>query len=154
MNVTIAVDDEGWHAIPALERMVGTAIDAAATAAGLSAGSGETAVLLTSDDEIRLLNRHWRGKDQATNVLSFPTEEFPLPPGEAKPLGDIVLAFDTVSREAANQGKSLPDHATHLIVHGFLHLLGFDHEDEDGAREMEKMETRVLNGLGIADPYE
>jgi probable rRNA maturation factor len=114
----------------------------------------EVTLVLTDDDEMRELNRTWRGKDSSTNVLSFPAGE---PVGEAhgepSPLGDIVLAAETVIEEAKLKGIPAADHAAHLVVHGMLHLLGFDHERDADAERMEALETKVLAGLGIADPY-
>ena len=92
---------------------------------------------------------------KATNVLSFPApEDMPLPPGEPRPLGDIVLASGVVCREAEDQRKTLHDHAAHLIIHGVLHLLGHDHDDENEAAAMEQLEIGILKGLGISNPYE
>ena len=114
----------------------------------------EVTLVLTDDDEIRELNRTWRGKDSSTNVLSFPAGE---PVGEAhgepSPLGDIVLAGETVIEEAKLKAIPAADHAVHLVVHGMLHLLGFDHERDADAERMEALETEVLAGLSIADPY-
>ena len=114
-------------------------------------GAAEISVLLTDDEEQRDLNAQWRGKDSSTNVLSFPQIE-PFDPVIGL-LGDITLARETVTREAQEQGITLEDHFTHLVVHGFLHILGYDHLDEEEALEMEGLETRILAGLGIADPY-
>ena len=115
----------------------------------------EIALLFTSDDAIAEINAEWRGKDKPTNVLSFPAPaDMPVPEGEPRPLGDIVLAHGVIAREAAEQGKTLRDHTTHLIVHGVLHLLGFDHEDDAEADEMEALEASILKGLGISNPYE
>lgn len=111
----------------------------------------DLALRLVDADEGRALNRHYRGKDYATNVLSFPAE---LPPGVELPiLGDIVLCAPVVAREAIEQGKRLQHHYAHLTVHGVLHLLGFDHEDEREAEAMEQLEREILAGLGIEDPY-
>ena len=112
-------------------------------------------VRLTDDDEQRRLNRTYRGKDAPTNVLAFPLADLadPLPPGSPLLLGDIVLAFETVRREAAAQGKPLADHLRHLVVHGVLHLLGFDHESEAEAVAMEAREVELLAALGVPDPY-
>ena len=113
----------------------------------------ELSLVFTDDAAIRVLNRDWRGKDKPTNVLSFPAPE-PLPGVEMPAsLGDIVLAYETVAREARDENKRFEHHLTHLIVHGFLHLLGFDHENEREAEEMEATERRVLARLRIADPY-
>lgn len=115
-------------------------------------GAAEISVLLTDDAEQRDLNAQWRGKDAATNVLSFPQIE-PFGPVVGL-LGDITLARETLVREAEEQGKSLEDHFTHLVVHGFLHILGYDHLEEAEALHMEGLETQILAGLGLADPYQ
>ena len=114
-------------------------------------GPAEVSVVLTDDAEQRVLNRDWRGIDKSTNVLSFPQIE---PFGAVSGLlGDIILARETLEKEAVDQGVSFDDHFTHLIVHGFLHLLGYDHLDDADAAKMEGLETAVLAELGIADPY-
>lgn len=118
----------------------------------------ELAIVLADDRSVRALNRRYRGIDRPTNVLSFPAQDFaaprrPLLPGAPVALGDIVLAWQTVCREAAEQGKTVAAHLKHLVVHGTLHLLGYDHEDAASARRMEGLEVRVLAGLGVADPY-
>lgn len=114
-------------------------------------GAAEISVLLTDDEEQRELNAQWRGKDSATNVLSFPQIE-PFGPVMGL-LGDITMARETLEREAAELGKSFDDHFTHLMVHGFLHILGYDHLDDAEALQMEGLETQILAGLGIDDPY-
>lgn len=106
----------------------------------------EVSIVFTDDSAVRLLNKRWRGKDGSTNVLSFPQ------PG-GKLLGDVILAAETVRAEAADQEKSLEDHTAHLIIHGFLHLLGYDHEVYDDAERMEEVERVALKRMGIADPY-
>ncbi len=114
----------------------------------------EVTVVLTDDEEMRELNRTWRGKDAPTNVLSFPAgEPFGEAHGAPSPLGDIVLAGETVIEESKLRNIPAADHATHLVVHGMLHLLGFDHERDADAERMEALETKILAGLGIADPY-
>lgn len=127
-----------------------SAVDAALARAGVD-GPVEVSVLLTDDAEQRNLNRDHRGKDSATNVLSFPVGF--VPPQGPRPLGDISLALETVMREAGEQDKSVADHVSHLLVHGTLHLLGYDHLDDVEAEEMEALEREILAGLGIADPY-
>jgi probable rRNA maturation factor len=107
----------------------------------------EVAILLTGDAEMQTLNLKWRVKDAPTNVLSFPSGE------EQGHLGDVVLAYETVEGEAKQQNIAIADHAAHLVVHGMLHLLGYDHEQEDDAVKMERLETEILATLGIADPY-
>ena len=111
----------------------------------------ELSIVLTDDAEQRELNREWRGIDKPTNVLSFPQIE-PFGP-VAGILGDIVLARETLEREALELDKPLTDHFTHLVVHGFLHILGYDHIEEYEAVEMEGLETRILGTLGVPDPY-
>jgi probable rRNA maturation factor len=114
-------------------------------------GASELSIVLTDDAEQRLLNRDWRGIDKATNVLSFPQIE---PFGEVTGLvGDIILARETLVKEADEQGVSFDDHFTHLVVHGFLHLLGYDHIEDTDALVMEGLETQILASLGVADPY-
>ena len=119
-------------------------------------GPAELSVVLADDALVHRLNREYRGKDKPTNVLSFALTEAEEPDaGEDAPimLGDVILAWETVAREAAEQGKTPSDHMTHLVVHGVLHLLGYDHETDDEAEEMEQLETQLLDTLGIADPY-
>lgn len=114
-------------------------------------GAAEISIVLTEDAEQRELNREWRGKDSATNVLSFSQIE-PFGPVVGI-LGDIILARETLEREAVEQGVSFTDHFTHLVVHGFLHILGYDHPNDDEALQMEGLETQILAKLGIDDPY-
>ncbi|MGQ0484759.1 MAG: rRNA maturation RNase YbeY [Hyphomicrobiales bacterium] len=155
MTVSIAADDSGWDAIPDLAGLARRAVDAALAAAYEGPRPAVLAILFTGDAAIAEMNRRWRGKAKPTNVLSFPAPPGrPVPDGGPTLLGDIALAFGTVAREAAEQGKPLPHHATHLIVHGVLHLLGHDHEAEAGAEDMEALERKILKQLGIADPYE
>ena len=115
------------------------------------AGVAELSIVLMDDASQRELNKEWRGFDKPTNVLSFPQiEPFAAVAGI---LGDITLARETLEREAAELGKSFTDHYTHLVVHGFLHILGYDHIDENEALVMERLETQILATLGIDDPY-
>ena len=109
----------------------------------------ELSLVLADDATVRRLNHEYRGKDSATNVLSFP----PAFDDETL-LGDVVLAEETVRRETVEQGKARADHVTHLVVHGCLHLLGYDHEDDEEARRMEALEVEILATLGVADPYQ
>jgi len=125
----------------------------AALAAAGASDPGEVTIRLSDDPVVRQLNRDFRGKDKPTNVLSFPMSDGAGPDGVPAPLGDIVIAYGTVAREAAEQGKSIEQHLLHLVVHGVLHLLGYDHERPAAARKMESLETRILASFGIADPY-
>ena len=142
-----------WAALA--ERSVRAAI-AHSRHAALLDGEAEVSVKFASDEEVRTLNAEWRGKDRATNVLSFPmAEEEDLGTPRAPMLGDIVLASGICATEAAEKAVPVEAHATHLVVHGTLHLLGYDHETSDAdAEEMEDSERRALASLGIADPYQ
>jgi probable rRNA maturation factor len=159
-----AILNEGWADVTDWQRLGETAARAAiaqtphaAFVTGLVAV--EIAIRLTSDEAVRILNRDYRGKDKATNVLSFPMlsadalDDIDAAPGEVL-LGDIVLARGVCAAEAEARGISLSAHATHLIVHGVLHLLGFDHIEDDEATTMEAIERVVLRDLGLHDPYE
>ena len=155
MTVSIEVEDEAWQSLAGLEEFARNVVASTLSGAGSVSEDGEIALLFIGDLSIAEFNAAWRGKNQPTNVLSFPaTQAMPIPEGEARPLGDIVLAHGVISREAAEQGKTLHDHTAHLIVHGVLHLLGFDHASEKEAEEMERLEVSILKGLGISDPYE
>ncbi len=148
MNTSVLIEDEAWESLGDVDRLVAKAVQAVFIDKPCT-----VTVLLSNDAEIQDLNRQFRQKDKATNVLSFPASLMPVPPGEMAHLGDIVLAYETVAREAKAENKTLAHHVTHLIVHGTLHLLGHDHEDEDEAHTMEQRERDILASLGIADPY-
>lgn len=138
------------------DALVRRALEAAWSRAGDDVSSAEVSVLLTDDAEQRTLNRTYRGFDKPTNVLSFPAlaEGDPLPPpGAPLPLGDIALAFETLQRECDAQGVTFHDHFSHLLVHGMLHLIGYDHETAAEAADMEAREVEILAALGIGDPY-
>ena len=148
--VDVEVIDPAWLAAGDVDILAQDAIAATLVEVGKRVHpDAEISVRLCDDDEIRALNLAWRNKDKATNVLSFPS-----PAGNRGPLlGDIVVAFEYVSEEARDAGRSLRDHLAHMLVHGMLHLLGFDHENESEAEEMEALERRILAKLGIDDPY-
>lgn len=119
----------------------------------LGDADGELVIRIVGEAESSELCRRYLGKPGPTNVLAFPAGELPQPAGEPRPLGDLVIAAAVVAREAEEQGKTLEAHWAHMVVHGCLHLLGYDHADEAGAAEMEAREREVLAGLEIADPY-
>lgn len=158
LDIQIAVEAEGWPDEAELEALstkilVHAADFLAAQGQPFAPMPSEVSLVFTDDAEIQAINSEWRAKDKPTNVLSFPA--YPLKPGD-KPgpmLGDIVIARETVEREAVELEKTFSDHLTHLMVHGFLHLFGYDHMSEEEAEEMEGLETRILAGLGLSDPY-
>lgn len=149
--MTIEAGD--WPAEAVLEALCARALHATLGEVGVPAAEAELSILFADDAHVRTLNRDWRGIDKPTNVLSFPA--FDLAPGDPLPplLGDVALAFETVRDEAARDRKSFEDHLSHLVVHGLLHLLGHDHEEEGEAEAMEALERRILSRLAIADPY-
>ena len=149
LAIDIVIASEAWQAAPAAEKVIRRAINAATSA--VSPGKGELAIVLTDDSAIRALNRQWRGKDEPTNVLSFPAAE--PQPGAPVLLGDVVIAYETVAHEALAQGTPFMHHLAHLAVHGFLHLLGYDHATATEAKAMERLETAVLAELDVPDPY-
>jgi probable rRNA maturation factor len=130
-----------------------TARAALAASGGNERGGGELSIVLADDALLRALNGKWRGIDKPTNVLAFAAESDESPPGAPRLLGDVVIAFETVAREAEAQGKPLAHHLRHLIVHGVLHLLGWDHEDPGEAERMEALEVAILRRLDVPDPY-
>lgn len=142
--IEVEIDDEAWQDAVA---DVGRVVERAASVA-LGDTEGDVVVLLADDAHVQQINAQFRDKDRPTNVLSFPA------PDSARPhLGDLILAYGVCAAEAADQGKSLSDHLSHLIIHGVLHLLGHDHQADDEAEAMEAEERRLLASLGIADPY-
>ncbi len=162
LDIDIEADAE-WDSSTGWDALVRAAAEAAIAESAfpqLAAGARpvELSVRLTGDDQVRALNAQWRGKDQPTNVLSFPIAE----PGQLGAvasdgpelmLGDVVLARGVCAAEASDKALAFADHAAHLLVHGTLHLLGYDHHDDDAAEDMEAREVRALARLGIADPY-
>jgi probable rRNA maturation factor len=145
-----------WQDEPEAEAVIQRAIAAAAETVDADVGDAELAVMLTDDAGIRTLNNNWRGIDKPTNVLSFPALQ---PTAARQPrdaphmLGDIAIAYQTLRKEADDEQKSFDHHLSHLAVHGFLHLIGYDHEQDDQAEAMEALEREILAQLGIADPY-
>jgi probable rRNA maturation factor len=146
VKIDILVRSDHWQGTRTATAMVRRAVMRAA--ATLSTTPTELAIVLADNSTIRALNRDWRGIDAATNVLSFPTKNT-----GGQHLGDIVLAYETIAREARRERKPFAHHLAHLAVHGFLHLVGYDHEDEQGALVMEDAERAILRQLAIPDPY-
>jgi probable rRNA maturation factor len=153
LTIDIIVESALWAAQPDAESLVRRAVCAAARAlpAAVSTNPAELAIVLADDSAIRALNRDWRSIDKATNVLSFPAAQ-PMS-GPQCHLGDIVIAYETTAREAAAEGKRYGDHLAHLAVHGFLHLIGYDHDTDEDAEAMESLERMILAHLEIDDPY-
>ncbi len=118
------------------------------------AKDAELSLVLASDKTLQSLNKQWRGKDKPTNVLSFPSEEIAIGETAGTILGDIIVSLETTKREAALENKEFNDHLSHLVIHGFLHLFGYDHETDEEAFQMESLEIKILDELGIANPYE
>ena len=148
--IEVEVEDQAWlAALPTAEAVVVQAATAALHAVSAGADGVEISVLLTDDESVRALNSQFRHKDSPTNVLSFPAPETARPH-----LGDVALAHGVCVREAEAQGKPLAAHLAHLTAHGVLHLLGYDHDAEAEAEEMEGLERVIMAGLGVPDPYE
>jgi probable rRNA maturation factor len=148
MTVEIEIEADAWlDALPDAADLVRAAAEAAVAEADGRADA-EVSFLLTDDAEQRGLNGRFRGKDKSTNVLSFPAPAFAAPH-----LGDVSLAFETCAKEAEEQEKPLEDHLSHLVAHGVLHLLGYDHESDVEAEAMEALERKVMARLGVPDPY-
>jgi probable rRNA maturation factor len=144
MQLTLQFDDPRWKAA---EKTLSARVKAAVALVTQDYdGEADTLTVKCADDKtVQALNAQFRGQNKPTNVLSFPNEDAPL--------GDIILAYETVAREAVDQQKSFTDHTLHLVIHGTLHLLGYDHENDEEAEEMEALEIFYLAKLGIANPY-
>lgn len=152
----VLVVADSWQNEPDAEAVIQRAVAKAAEAVEADVAEAELAVMLTDDAGIRTLNSNWRGIDKPTNVLSFPAlqSEGARKPGDApRMLGDIAIAYETTKREAEAEGKPFDHHLSHLAVHGFLHLVGYDHENDADAEAMESLETEILQRLGVPDPY-
>jgi probable rRNA maturation factor len=155
VTVDVLIESPLWEAEPAAEAAVRQAISQAAAVVGRTGPAAEVAVLLCDDATIAALNAQWRGREEPTNVLSFPAPAASDPSvSEAGVhLGDIAIAYEAVAGEAREQGRTVSQHLAHLAVHGFLHLLGYDHQTDNEAEHMEGLEREILTGLGISDPY-
>ena len=143
LEIDIRIEDERWSGlIPDLEDLAHRALSAPAG----ELRSGALDLLFTNDDEMHVLNRTWRKKDSPTDVLSFPGDDPHF-------LGDIAIGLEVSTRDADALGRNIRDHIAHLLVHGYLHLLGYDHMDDEEAREMEALETKFLARIGVSNPY-
>ena len=157
LTLSIAIEYPGWTAqIPDIESLAHDCVNVSLASAGEMLAPDrpvEIGLLLADDATLRALNRQFRHRDKPTNVLSFPSPPRRQETAIPMILGDIAVSFQTVAAEAARDGKTLRDHARHMIVHGVLHLLGHDHEADNEAEIMETLETRILAGFGVRDPY-
>ena len=153
VHYDMAINAEGWQNKESLRRLVDSVLQATLQELGFDNIDSELSLVFTNDADIREINAKWRHIDKPTNVLSFPA--FALQPGQepGEILGDIVIARETVEREAAEEDKSFDDHLSHLVVHGLLHLMGYDHQNDEEAEQMETLERKILASLGISDPY-
>lgn len=167
--ILLAQEDDAWDALEGAEALVSRAAAAAFAEAGIPAEGWALSVLLTSDEEVATLNADHRGKAGPTNVLSWPAFDLapdapgeappspgapePMPGEEAEEIGDLSLAFGVCAREAREAGAPLADHVTHLVLHGTLHCLGYDHIEDPDAERMEAMESRAMLAMGLRDPY-
>jgi probable rRNA maturation factor len=151
LEVEVVHHGEAWDESGVSDAYVRRAAEAAlASTVAPEPGLYEATILLTDDEEMRALNRTWRGKNKPTNVLSFPANEGLPRPGL---LGDVAIAYETAVDEAQTDGLAFADHVAHLVVHGILHLFGYDHAADDEAERMENLEIQALASIGIADPY-
>lgn len=148
--IDIQIQSPLWQTEPAAEQTVRNAV--AAAAATLSTADNEVAILLTDDQAIRALNRQWRDIDKPTNVLSFPAA-ITRTGASAKFFGDIVIAYETLKRECDDEGRIFLHHLAHLTVHGFLHLIGYDHRVDAEAEEMETLESKIMMRMNLPDPW-
>lgn len=153
LNIDITIESPKWtDQLPAADSLSRHAAEASWRRENCGSGDAELSIVLGDDVFVQALNGRFRNKNRSTNVLSFPAGDTEIP-GMPLLLGDVVLAFETVAREAREQNKSLPDHFQHLCVHGILHLLGHDHETDSGATAMEALEIAILSTIGVGNPY-
>ncbi|WP_273756025.1 rRNA maturation RNase YbeY [Bartonella sp. MM73XJBT] len=153
ITIDIIVESSGWDDEKILYNITEKALTTTMHHLSLEDVVSEVSLLFTNDQHMAQINAQWRGRNKPTNVLSFPA--FPIKIGQIPGLmlGDIIIAQETVLLEAQREGKLFQDHLTHMIVHGVLHLLGYDHETDDEAHRMEKLEKEILQKLSIQDPY-
>lgn len=147
--IDLRIADPRWDALGDVDALAAQTLSHAAT---IVKEAGEISVLMTADSEMRALNRQWRQLDKPTDVLSFPSGGSEMP-GQPRQLGDIALGYETALRDAQTMNRPFEAHVSHLLVHGFLHLVGYDHIEPKDAAVMEPLEARILAGLGWPDPY-
>jgi len=153
ISIDLRIEDARWEALGDIEALSARALEAASKRTG---EAGEVAILLTNDAEMRALNKQWRGIDKATDVLSFPSdgpEIAPQIPGEPRHLGDIAIGHETAMQDSQTMNRPFDGHFAHLLIHGFLHLVGYDHIEPEDAKVMEPLEADILAQLGWPDPY-
>ncbi|MEM9469567.1 MAG: rRNA maturation RNase YbeY [Pseudomonadota bacterium] len=158
IDIDISLQDPQWEAIPDVYNLVKKSVETTLETAPLPRQAQnknlEVSIVLANDDLAQVMNRDYRQKDKPTNVLTFASIDDDTPqPGDDFHLGDVILAFETIDRESQEQGKFINDHLSHLAIHGTLHLLGYDHIEEDDANTMETLEIRILERFGIQNPY-
>ena len=153
VNIDIAIHASGLPEGLDFAQLADRAVEHSLLALDLKDANSELSVLVTDDAQIQELNAQWREKNKATDVLSFPASDLAVGDKPGPMLGDIVLSMQTIEREAKGAGIGTDDHLTHLIVHGLLHLLGYDHENDVDAEKMESLEKVILEQMGIKDPY-
>lgn len=153
LEIDICREEEAWSDAQAEVALTAAKLAWMADGGADKGRPGELSLVLANDAMVRDLNRDWRGKDKPTNVLSFPAEDEMDIPEAPRMLGDVVLAYETLCREAEAQSKRVEDHLSHLVIHGVLHLLGYDHIEDIEAQEMEALEAQLLESLGISNPY-
>jgi len=156
-SLELRVDEKNWRQIDNLAEVISSAFNAALVvgdrlADALDNNVGAT-IVLANNDRVMQLNDQWRSKPQPTNILSFPAPEGERDENGNRYLGDMILAFEVVARESEQQGKALATHLCHLVIHGALHLLGYDHLEDTEAEKMEKLEKRAMQALDLPDPY-
>lgn len=153
VTLDLRIDDAGWHRVDDCKTLVSKSLKTALESAGEDRTSVSATVILADNKAVQELNSHWRSKNKPTNILSFPAPQDERDEAGGDYLGDMILAFDVVAREAATQRKPLATHLCHLIIHGTLHLLGFDHVEDSDAQQMEQLEKTAMAKLGYRDPY-
>ena len=150
LSIDLRIADPRWETLGDLDAFAAHVLSLAS--ARMETG-GEIAILLTDDAEMHALNKQWRGIDKPTDVLSFPSDQ-PEIPGQPQYLGDVAVGYETALRDAEAMQRPFDGHISHLLVHGFLHLLGYDHIEAEDAKVMEPLEAEILAGLGLPDPYD